>query len=184
MAPINKSQIQRIYALGAGIGIVDSGNKDDNLHSLVYKLTGKKSVSKLEESEFITVERELLRLMRYENRTEPLKSRRTPSEPWGRIQPPVSSIDRKNDPNAEGVPGMMTKAQQSLAWRFIYRLIELDDGDKSKSGKRMVGAIKKILDIDAAIEEPFRWVNFEAGAKLIEQLKRYVRAAEKKKVAG
>ena len=166
MAPITKGQIQRIYALGSGVGILESGNKDDDLHALVHKLTGKRSVSELTGIEFAAVERELLRLMRYPNRPAPLKKN-----------------GRKKE--ADDVPGMMTSAQQGKAWRLIYRLIELDNGNKADAGKRMCGAIRKILDIDAGTEAPMRWVNFTDGEKLIEKLKRYVRTAEKKaKEAG
>jgi hypothetical protein len=127
----------------------------------VFNLTEKNSISELSGAEFSTVERELLRLMRYDSRPAPMKTAR-----------------RKK---GEDVPGMMTEAQQNLAWRMIYRLCELDERKGATPGERMCGAIRKILGIEAGIEAPFRWVDFDAGARLIEQLKRYVRSAEKKK---
>lgn len=63
---------------------------------------------------------------------------------------------RKKEP-APAVAGMMTAAE------------------------RMSGAIKKELGITTVPgKDIFRWVSFDNGAKLIEQLKRYVRSAEKR----
>ena len=164
MATINKSQIQRVYALGASIGILESGNKEDDLHALVFSLTKKASISGLSEAEFKTVERELQERMRYGNRTAPLKTR---------------TNTRKTETDTDEVPGMMNKAQQKKAWKLIYELCELDKRQKTP-GERMCGAIRTILEIDARVEEPFRWINFQDGGKLIEHLKRYVKSAEKK----
>jgi hypothetical protein len=166
MAQITKGQIQRVYALGAGIGILENGNENDDLHALVSRITGKEHIKDLTDTEFNAVERELMRLMRYGTRPAPLKKSARRTKP-------------------EAVPGMMTPEQQSLAWRMIYRLCELDKQPTAATpGARMVGAINKILGIDATVEAPFRWVDFESGAKLIERLKRYVRSAEKKREAG
>ena len=84
---------------------------------------------------------------------------------------------------------MITAEQQSLAWRLMYRLQELDekpklheDGSPVTVGERMAGAIEKILGISAmAGKDVFKWVSFENGSKLIEYLKRYVRSAERKR---
>ncbi|NCB52451.1 MAG: DUF1018 domain-containing protein [Clostridia bacterium] len=159
MAAITKGQIQRVYALASGIGILERGSHDDDLHALVYRLTGKTSISELTDQDFRLVERELMQLMRLSEHPAPLKT-----------------TGRKKD---EEAAGMMTRAQQGLAWRLIYRLGELD-GSKAAPGDRMCGAIKKILNIDAGLEAPMRWVSFDNGAKLIEQLKRYVRSAERR----
>lgn len=157
MAAITKEQIKRIYALGGALGLVQSGSRDDDLHALVLRTTAKESVSALTDKEFKMVERELLSLMKYKNRQEPLKSKKP----------------------AASAPGMMNAAQQGLAWRLIYRLQELDTRSSSATaGERMVGAIRKILEVDARTEKPFEWVTQEQGARLIEQLKRYVRSAE------
>jgi hypothetical protein len=42
----------------------------------------------------------------------------------------------------------------------------------------MVGAIRKVLGVEARVEEPFKWITFDQSGVLIEQLKRYVRSAE------
>lgn len=48
---MTKQQIQRIYAMGAVLGILESGNKRDNLHLLVESITGKDSISSLTQEE-------------------------------------------------------------------------------------------------------------------------------------
>lgn len=53
-------QIQRIYGLGAKIGIVGN-DRDDELHALVESLTGKESIKALDDSEYKTVVKELVK---------------------------------------------------------------------------------------------------------------------------
>ena len=96
------------------------------------------------------------------NRTTPLKKR---------------SKEKKN------VPGMMTVAQQKKAWSLVYRLDEIEPKNVPVV-ERLIGAIEKILGITASKDEPFRWVNFDDGTRLIEQLKRYVRSAERRAAKG
>ena len=79
--------------------------------------------------------------------------------------------------------GMMTASQQNMAWRCIYRLIELDpEPSKAQPGERMVGAIKKILGETVMTDkkEIFARIHMDEGSKLIEGLKRYVKNAERK----
>ena len=85
---------------------------------------------------------------------------------------------KKND--KKSVAGMMTTAQQKLAWRLVYRLAELDPNENAAVSERLVGVIKKVLGVSASRRDPFRWVNFSDGSKLIEYLKRYVKSAENK----
>ena len=164
---ISKEQIKRIYALGSAIGILKSGNKDDELHCLVYSITKKDSIKLLTEAEFWKVEKALMERMKiYRDNKAP--------KPKEKV---------KDDT----VAGMMTKAQQTKAWKLIYELIELDSkGSSATAGERMVGAIKKILNIQADVKKPFIWISFDQGSFLIEQLKRYVASAEGKvkKVGG
>ena len=83
----------------------------------------------------------------------------------------------------------MTTDQQSLAWRLMYRLQELDEkprlhenGTPVTPGERMAGAIRTILDNNMAKpgKEIFDRVHFDEGERLIEGLKRYVKSAERK----
>lgn len=165
---ISKEQIKRVYALGAGLGLVDNRSKSDMLHELVLSVTGKDSVSSLTEADFIAVQTELIERMKLSNRAAPLKK-------------------KQDKPNPQNVPDMMTQEQKSLAWRLMYRLQELDtnpylheDGSPVTVGERMQGALKKTLGVTAGLKDPFRWVSLSQGEKFIETLKRYVRTAERK----
>ena len=68
----------------------------------------------------------------------------------------------------------------SIIDKITYRLAELDPNENVTVSERLVGAIKKVLGITPSRRDPFRWVNFSDGSKLIEYLKRYVRSAENK----
>ncbi len=150
--------IKRLYALASGLGLVERNNKEDPFHQLVYGLTGKEHVSELTPSEARIIQTELQERMRLKNHDKPLKKEKTVKE---------------------DIPGMMTAAQQKLAWRLVYRLDELEPTVASVP-ERLIGAIEKILGITASRFDPFRWIRFDEGTKLIEQLKRYVRSAERR----
>ena len=143
------------------------GMSEDDRRTLIYSVTGKESTKELTDSQTEAVIGEL--------------RKRCGSVPC----PP-----EKRNPKAykPAVVGMMTTEQQSLAWRYMYRLRELDekpmlheDGKPFTVGERMAGAIHKICGITAKSgEDIFRWVSFKDGEKLIEGLKRYVNNAERK----
>ena len=59
MAAATKKQIQLIYVIGNKCGLVESGNKRDNLHNFVFQLTRKTSVSELTEEQAAVVIRQL-----------------------------------------------------------------------------------------------------------------------------
>lgn len=59
MAAATKKQIQYIYVIAAKCGLVERGNKQDNLHALVYQLTEKESISELTEEQAAAVIRRL-----------------------------------------------------------------------------------------------------------------------------
>lgn len=168
MEKITAAQIRRIYTLARDLGILESGNKNDMLHEMVFSITNKTSIRDLTITEFNKVQQELIERMRYSNRTAPLK--------------------KKEKPQRENVPDMMTNEQINLAWRLMYRLQELDehpklhqDGTPVGVRERMAGAINKILGITTNLNDDlFKWANFTQGSALIETLKRYVRSAEKK----
>ena len=143
------------------------GMSEDDRRALVYSVTGKESTKELTNSQTEAVIGELRKRC-------------------GSVHAPPE----KRNPKAykPTVAGMMTTEQQSLAWRYMSRLRELDekpvlheDGKPFTVGERMAGAINKICGNTAKPgENIFRWVSFEDGAKLIEGLKRYVNNAERK----
>ncbi len=59
MAAATKKQIQCIYVIATKCGLVERGNKEDNLHNLVYQLTEKESISDLTEDQAAAVIRRL-----------------------------------------------------------------------------------------------------------------------------
>lgn len=163
MAAITKEQIRRVYALGAAAGLLESGNKDDALHSVVRRISGKDAVSRLTGDDFAKIEPELLSLTKLANRKAPLKT------------PPPKAAAPDNTQ-----PGMMSAKQIGKAWALLYDLIKIDGASKATAGHRMVGAIKKILHVDAQVEQPFTWLTFGQGFVLIDTLKRYVSSAQRR----
>ena len=146
---------QVLYAIAANAGLVEHGNKEDPFHQIVYSMTGKTSVKDLTSREMKIVENEI-RSRIGENVSDRIKSQ-------------------------EAVTGMMSPAQQSLAWRLMYQIQRYDIKISDKSvGARLAGVVRKTMKITASDNEPLKWVNAENGNKLIETLKRYVKSAEKK----
>lgn len=152
-------QIRAIYAMGSSLGI-NRNSHEDELHQLVYGITGKESIKELTSSEAYSVQRELINRMKGSENISKSSSRKKP------IDVP---------------PGKMTEAQQKKAWSLIYILQKLDPSDAS-AADRMRGAVRKILgmEINTDNKAPFRMVSVSDGRKLIDTLKKYVRSAEKK----
>ena len=95
-------QIRAIYALGTKLGI-NQNSREDNLHQLVYSITGKESIKALSNYEAARVKSELIKQMEgYEN------------------------IKKSGSGKSIDVPpGKMTEAQQKKAWSLIYKLQEV-----------------------------------------------------------
>lgn len=79
----------------------------------------------------------------------------------------------------ESEPGMITNHMKDKVWALMYQLDELEPTAASVP-ERLIGAIEKILGITASRADPFRWIKFDEGTKLIEYLKRYVSSAERR----
>lgn len=150
---------KRLYALANGLGLVENGSKEDPFHQLVYGLTGKEHVSDLTPSEARTVQAELMKRMQLKNHDKPLKKKQ----------------------EEESEPDMMTVPMKNYAKFLAHRLEELDEKNPSVPANfRLAGAVRKVLGVTAPDNEPLKWVHFQDGMKLIEQLKRYVRSAERR----
>ena len=151
---------QRIYALGARLGILDSGNKDDLLHNLVFRITGKKRIRDLTEAEYKAVMNDLCTQLKID----------------GLDEPPNRSH------KYEFVPGMMTEGQQKMVWKLMYQLKGYDlEPSASTLGNRLCSIIKKELQTDCSSAQPFRWLTYAQGSKLIEIIKKYVSNAKRRK---
>lgn len=147
---------RNLYAIAVKNGLVEHGNKEDAFHQIVYSVTEKTSVKDLTSREMKLVENEI--------------SQRT-----------NDNISGDKIKSQEAVPDMMSPAQQSLAWRLMYKIRRYDVKVSNQTvGARLAGVVRKTLKVSASDTEPLKWVNAENGNVLIETLKRYVRSAEKK----
>lgn len=165
---LKPQQTQRIYAMGARLGLVESGNKNDLLHELVYSIAQKSSVRELDEQEYKKVVAELANKLRIASLTEP------------KTVHPFKAKKRED----KGI-GKMSDGQIDKVWRLMYILQELDEKPSSASlGKRVSGIIKKELHIDALPKKPFAWLTYQQGVKLIEILKKYIANAQRRKDGG
>lgn len=156
MAAINARQIKTIYALGNALGILERGNADDELHAFVAAISGKSSIKELSSSEGEAV----IVALQKRQKEKPKRSSKTKEH--------------------MEVAGGVTASQQRKIWALMYQLRDLDAEPNSKPlGERLCGIIKKELGVEARPQNPFAWVDFKAGAKLLEVLKGYVKSAAK-----
>lgn len=156
MAAINAQQIKKIYAIGNSLGIVERGNDEDDLHAMVSAMTGKDSIKTLTYREAEDI---IARLQHQQGGAAPRKS------------------NRQHPERAGGV----TSGQQKKAWALMYQLQSYDQAPNATPlGERLCAIIKKELGIDARTQNPFIWMDFKAGNKLLEVLKGYVSTAKKK----
>lgn len=152
-----------IYGMATQLGIYDKSNKDDDLHAIVHRLTGKESIGQLTDKEASLVIRELVKL----------KGGRTASTHQAK------SGKKKESPQHR--PGMINPKQQKAVWWYMYRLEELDEVTSSiPRADRLCAIIKKHLSVDAVARDPFRFVSFENGITLIEVLKKILRYEERR----
>lgn len=164
---LKAQQTQRIYAMGARLGILESGNKNDNLHTLVYQLTQKESIKSLTEDEYRTVVKNLAERLKLQNMDAPI---------------PHPYKAKKFEDSGRG---KMSDGQKRKVWRLMYQIQDLDEKPaQAKLGSRLCGIIKKELHIDAIPKQPFIWLSYQDGIKLIEVLKKYLANAQRRKDGG
>lgn len=157
-----------IYGMATQLGIYDKQNKDDDLHALVLRVTGKESISQLSDKDASMVIRELVKL----------KGGREA----GRTDPPGNPPEKKQtQKQRQHRPGMITPGMQKTVWYHMYRLLEMDNKPSQMTlGERLCAVIKKFLRVDAIPQDPMRFVTFDAGNTLIEILKKMVEYEERK----
>lgn len=160
---LKPQQTQRIYAMAARLGVLESGNKNDMLHTIVYRLTQKESIRTLDENEYRTVVAELAERLKLQSLTEPPKPyKKKRYEDSGR--------------------GKMSDGQKRKVWQLMYQLEKYDtEPTTAKLGDRLCGIIKKELKIDCISKQPFRWLTYNQGITLIEKLKKYIDSAQRRK---
>ena len=156
---ISKSQIHNLYAIAAKMKLVESGNKDDEFHSVVYSVTKKNSVSSLTGAEFYKVRDRLIEIQGSEN-VNSKKSR------------------KKNKEEVNEIEGM-TQGQTAKVWYLMYEFAKYSPSHASV-GERLKGIIKRQLKMDVDVKKPFVWLTHQQGNQLIEILKKYVANAKSK----
>jgi hypothetical protein len=156
---IEQFQIKKIYAIGNALGITVSGSNEDELHALVCGITGKDSVKKLT---YMEAGKVIARLEELQGKS-------------------VSPTVKRNSKEYREKPGGVTAGQQRKIWALMYEIKKHDAvSNDVPLGDRLCKIIKKELGIDAMAKEPFVWMDFSQGNKLIEILKKYAESAERK----
>lgn len=85
----------------------------------------------------------------------------------------VIKILKKGKSDKRATAGM-TEGQIKKVWYLMYEFEKVSPS-KAKVGSRLKGIIKKQLNIDVDVRNPFIWMTYKDGSKLIEILKNYVR---------
>ena len=149
-AAATKKQIQAIYVIGAKCGLVERGNKQDNLHNLIYQLTEKESVSELTEEQAAAV-------------ISRLKSE----------EAAVIAAD-------EQVKAFISEAQIKKIFGLMYELAALSPSQAKVKDRLCGIIQKEMgLKVNPR-SDIFRGFSERQGARLIDALKRYVRQAKRK----
>lgn len=149
-AAATKKQIQAIYVIGAKCGLVERGNKQDNLHNLIYQLTEKESVSELTEEQAAAVIRRL--------KTE---------------EASVIAAD-------EQVKAFISEAQIKKIFGLMYELADLSPSEAKVKDRLCGIIQKELgLKVNPRTDI-FKGFSERQGAKLIDAVKRYVRQAKRK----
>lgn len=149
-AAATKKQIQAIYVIGAKCGLVERGNKQDNLHNLIYQLTEKESVLELTEEQAAAV-------------ISRLKSE----------EAAVIAAD-------EQVKAFISEAQIKKIFGLMYELAALSPSQAKVKDRLCGIIQKEMgLKVNPR-SDIFRGFSERQGARLIDALKRYVRQAKRK----
>ena len=149
-AATTKKQIQAIYVIGAKCGLVERGNKQDNLHNLIYQLTEKESVSELTEEQAAAV------------------IRRLKSE-----EAAVIAAD-------EQIKAFISEAQIKKIFGLMYELAALSPSQAKIKDRLCGIIQKELgLKVNPR-SDIFRGFSERQGAKLIDAIKRYVIRAKRK----
>ena len=135
MTTISASQISRIYAAARDLGMSTKGESDD-LHTLVYAVTGKDSIRQLTAAEAREVIREL------DKRSVPADTHRRRPAPNPSVYP----------------PGQMTPSQINKCWRLIYSVCASDPSDVPPAD-RLAGAAERFIGQrpNMMAKNPFRF---------------------------
>lgn len=161
-----KNEIRRtLYGMSKGAGL-----SNDDLHTLVYGLTKKEHISELTEKEFFAVRSRLYEIGRGIPNSPPAPERKRSAYDYGGER--------------------LTEAQAKYIWKLMYDLEKLDEKPSERSVReRLAAVIRKELgvtvieDVNGGRVDIFKNVTSEGASKLIEQLKRYIASARRRRGA-
>ena len=146
-----KQKRRYIYSLGRQCNLVDDGNKSDDLHSFVYQLTLKESISELDDKQADIVISQLRANLK-------------------------AITSSKETPKA-----YISSYQISKIFGLMYELASASPSDVSIK-ERLCGIILKELNLKINPKtDIFKGFSERQGAQLIDSIKRYIRAAKKKR---
>ena len=151
-----QKKVRQIFALANKLEMSD-GTHSDDLHYLIYRVTGKSSVRDLPEGEAVSVIKEL---QQYVDLAELEKS----------APPPPSDA-------------LITEGQISLIFRKMHKLVSYDtELSDVPFRERLSGVLSKVtgLQINSS-GDMFKGLTEAQGAAVIEELKRYIRTAASRK---
>lgn len=149
-AAATKKQIQAIYVIGAKCGLVERGNKQDNLHNLIYQLTEKESVSELTEEQAAAV--------------------------IGRLKDEEASVTVAD----EQTKAFISEAQIKKIFGLMYELAELSPSEAKVKDRLCGIIQKEIGIKVNPRTDIFKGFSERQGAALIDAIKRYIRQAKRK----
>ncbi len=148
-------QRARIYGLARELGMsTRSAYGDDDLHVLVEGITGKDSLTLLDGDEAERVIAELKHRGRF----------------GAPATPPPTAIPEK--------PGGVSAGQRGKILALMLELRKLDETpNRATIEKRVAGIIARELKITASEKDPYAWLTYRDGVKLIEVIKGYLNTA-------
>lgn len=156
MKKADSRQIRAIYAIGGALGISEN-HRDDNLHVLISGITGKESVKELSYREAEEVIRAL-------------------KERQGSYTP--KPMKKKKDGTL--IPGGMTEGQKRKCWALMYQIEQESEPSTASAGERLCGVIEKVAKVTSVPKDPFRFLDYHGGNKVIEALKGYIKSIKRK----
>lgn len=161
---ISDAQRSKIFALARELGMsTHSREKDDDLHLLIDGLVAKPSITLLISDEAYKVIAELEHRARF----------CTPN--------PAPAKQPTPKPKRTAKPGGMSEGQQKKIIALMCELRKCDAVyNKASIEQRVSGIIRRELHIDAIASDPYAWLTYKDGVKLIEVIKKYLDNARNK----
>ena len=147
-----QKKIRQIFALANKLEMSD-GTHSDDLHYLIYRVTGKSSVRALTEGEAVSVIKELQQYVE------------------------LAELDKNAPPPPSDA--LITEGQIAMIFRKMYKLAEYDtEPCEASVRERIAGVLSKVtgLKVNSA-GDMFKGLTEAQGAAVIEELKRYIRTA-------